>query len=248
MDADGTKVFGASTKMILPQCNSGQWKLHLETIWAQSQHSSTEHPVSAWVHWSPSNPCTLDTISNHFWKGQERSKEKQIFDTQKPVPSPLLFIMGHHLPEALKSIWALSNFLFDFDDFRQNGSAARKDQHAPEQGRGDVRLSYRALTVMLLWHRTTCRGGNLCEKGLTHLQMRGQCNQSCHHKTTFYTPKALSRGVSSSNQVNTRKNKCSGFKMTFYSACGEREEWTCDTLASQFMDGSLVCSSSHAFI
>lgn len=96
-----------STKMVLPQHNSGQSQLHLATIRAQPQHSSTEHPVSVWVHPSPSNPWTLDTISNRFQEGQERSTDKQIFYTQKPVPSPLLCAVGYHLPETLKSIWAL---------------------------------------------------------------------------------------------------------------------------------------------
>jgi len=56
MDADGTKVSATSTKMILPQRSPGPSKLHLETIWAQPQHSSTEHAVSAQVHLNPSSP------------------------------------------------------------------------------------------------------------------------------------------------------------------------------------------------
>lgn len=246
MDADRTKVSATSTKITPPQSNSWQWQQHLETIWAQPQHSSTEHPVSAPAHLSPSNPWTLDTTSTHFRKGLERSKEKQIFLQTETHPfSPP---SGCHLPEALNSIWALlATFPWVLITLGKIAQQQWGTSTHLSRGEETPSRSRRIIGDAAVTHDTR-RGSDRCEKGLARWQEVSA--QSYCRKTTLYTPEALSRDLSSRSQVNTREKKKRRWLQDDISLCSwGRKERTCMWNANVPVHGStLVHSSSHCVI
>lgn len=128
-----------------------------------------------------STPKPIQPLNTwYYFKPLSRRAGKNRFSTHRnPFPSPLLCVVVRHLPEAIKSIRALlARLSLWFWQLRARLLSSKGGPaHAPEQGRGDIHLRYRALTAMLLGHTTTRRGRSVHKKGLAHSRTRCRCNQ-----------------------------------------------------------------------
>lgn len=133
-------VSATSSVVILPD-RTLPWKLHLETSWSQSQHSSTEHLISIRVY--SSHPALIHLIwSQITWKGARKSR----LMNRESHSFSILCIMGYHMSEALGASGPFQQLLLGLDDFRQGFSATRRELQPLNKGE-DICLSNRTLTV-----------------------------------------------------------------------------------------------------